>query len=246
MKKIKRGSLILLSLLVLATAVHAADKPWKDSGELSYVDTGGNTAVSTLSVKNKLQYKFTDQTEGSGKLGILTGETSGIKTAESYMTELRVDHLISERLYAALIAGWQKDLFAGLDARDSVGPAIGYKIFVGPKHFLKTEAGVDYVTEEYRTTPKTDADYARGRVYGEYGYDFTETNKFLQWVEYLHDFDNSYNYNLNSVTAIISSLNQYFSLKTSYEVRYDNVPVLAVPAKDTTDTLLGVSILATF
>lgn len=242
----KIGSLVILSLFVFSVSVQAAEKKWKDSGELSYVDTGGNTEVSTLSIKNKLQYNFSEKTAGTWKVGVLTGETSGIKTAESYMTELRVDHLISERVYAALIAGWLKDLFAGIDARYYVGPAVGYKIFVGPKHFLKTEAGVDYVSEEYRTVPKTDADYARGRVFGEYGYDFTETNKFLQSVEYLHDFDNSDNYNVNSVTAIISSLNQYFSLKTSYEVRYDNVPVIATPAKDTTDTILGVSILATF
>lgn len=244
MKKMKIGSLIILSLIMVSTAGFAEEKKWKDEGELSYVETGGNTEVSTLSVKNKLTYNFSESTSGSWKLGILNGETSGVKTAESYSTELRVDHLLSERLYAALIGGWLKNKFAGIDARYYVGPAIGYKVLVGPKHFLKTEAGVDYVSEEYRTIPKTDADYARGRVLGEYGYEFSKTSKFTQSLEYLHDFDNSDNYNMNSVTAVITSLNANFSLKTSYEVRFDNQPVPAT--LDDTDTILSVSILATF
>lgn len=242
MIKFVATGLFFLSLAIVSPRVYGAEKKWKDDGEISYVDTSGNTDVSTLSVKNTLKYKFNEEIEGTWKAGVLYGETSGVKTAESYLSELRVDHLFSDHLYAAVIAGWIKDKFAGIDPRYYVGPAIGYKVLLGPKHFLKTEAGVDYVNEEY--TNNTKADFERGRAFVEYEYEFSETNRFVQSVEFLSDFDDSDNYNMNTITSLISSLNQYFSLKTRYEIRKDNKPVPAT--LNNTDTTLSLSLLASF
>lgn len=232
----------IVLMMSVPPVINAAKKNWKDEGELSYVETGGNTDTSTLSAKNTLNYKFNEKTNGTWKVGVLNSENAGVKSAESYFSELRGDYLMTKHLYAALVAGWSKDKFAGIDSRYYVGPTVGYKILNGPKQFLKSEASLDYVNEEY--TNDTDADFTRGRLFGEYEYRFNEDNTFIQSLEFLQDFSDGDNYNVNSDSALISSLNEYFSLKTSYEIRHDNKPVPAI--LDKTDTTLRLSLLVSF
>lgn len=228
--------------LIGVTVAHAEEKKWTNEGELSFVKTGGNSDVSTFSLKNLLKYKFSEIFEGGWKVSALNSESNGVRSSEKYASELRGDYTFSTHFYAGVAAGWLKDKFSGMDARYYAGPVVGYKFLVGPTHFLKSEAGLDYVKEEY--TDNTKSEFLRGRIFAEYEHRFTEVNKFVQSVEYLHSFDDSDNYNMNSVTAIVTVLNSNFSLKTSYEVRYDNKPVPAT--LDDTDTILGASLISTF
>ena len=244
-RKMKKIELIVLLFLVLGIVTgawaeeKAEEKRWGDQAELSYVETGGNTDVRTLSAKNHLKYKFTDKLEGGWEIGALYGETDGEATAERYFTELRLDYAFTKRFYGYGIGGWLRDTFAGFDSRYYAGPGIGYKFLAGPKHFLAAEAGVNYAREEY--TDETDRDFAEGRVFGKYEFAFTEKNKFSQSVELLNDFDNSDNYKVNSVTALISALNSYLSLKASYEIKYQSEPVPST--LDKTDTVLGIALV---
>ena len=234
--------LMIFVWMIVPTMVAAEDSKWQDEAELSYVSTGGNTEVTSLSAKNKLTYRFTDKLKGSWDLSALYGETEDVKTAERYATEFRLDYDLTDRLYIAGIGGWLQDEFAGIDQRLYLGPALGYKILTGPKHLLSAEAGIDYVTEEY--TNDEDADYMRGRAFGSYEFLLTEKSKFNQTLELLYDFDDSDNYNANSVTALITSLSDTFSIKTSYEIHYDNEPV--PDSLEETDTILSVALIVNF
>jgi putative salt-induced outer membrane protein len=104
------------------------------------------------------------------------------------------------------------------------------------------EISLNYVNEKYIND--TDKEYLGGRAFAEYEYAFTDKNKFSQSVEYLHDFDDSNNYNVNSETALISALSDYLSLKTSYVVKYDNQPVPSTLKE--TDTILSVTLVVNF
>lgn len=243
MKILKVTSLVLLSLFLGLATVNAAEKKWSDEGELSSVNTGGNTNVSTFAAKNLVKYKFSEQFEGIWKVSALSSKTEGVKTAENYASELRGNYLVSEHFYTGLTLGWFKDKFAGIDTRYYAGPVAGYNVLHGPKHFLKAEAGLDYVTEDY--TNNTSSDFLRGRAFGQYEFHLTELNKFSQSVEYLYDFDNSTNYNINTVSAMVTVLSQNFSLKTSYEIKFDNEPIGARLNKKT-DTMLAVALLVNF
>ncbi|MDY6842891.1 MAG: DUF481 domain-containing protein [Thermodesulfobacteriota bacterium] len=234
--------LVLSVVCVLFTGVYAEAKKLSDEAELSFVDTGGNTDVTTLSAKNTLKYKFAEELEGTWKSGIMYGESSGERNAESYFTEFRLDYLITERYYANAFAGWLQNRFAGISNRFQMGPGIGYKFFNGPKHFLIGEAGLMFVYEEY--TNNIDESYIGGRTFAQYQYAFTQKNKFSQSLELLFSFDEGSNYNVNSETALISALNNYLFLKASYEVKFDNQPVPAT--LDKTDTILAISLLVNF
>jgi len=213
----------LIVILVVVTAGYAQEKRWTDEAELSFVDTGGNTDVTSLSAKNLLKYEFTEKLQGAWKVGALYGESDGEKNAESYLTEFRLDYLSTKRLYSFATGGWLQDKFAGIDSRYYVGPGLGYKFLTGPEHVLLGEAGLNYVNEEY--TDDTEKDYLGGRAYAMYQYALTEKNKFSQSLEFLYDFDDNDNYNVNSETALMSALIDYLSLKASYVIKYDNQPV---------------------
>ena len=233
---------VLVVVLAVVVKAHAEEKRWSDEAELSFVDTGGNSDVVSLSAKNLLKYKFTNKLAGSWKVGTLYGESDGEKNAERYFTELRLDYAFTNRLYTFGIGGWLKDEFAGFDTRYYVGPGIGYKFLAGPKHLLVGEAGANYAREEY--TDNTDQDYLEGRVFGKYEYAFTEKNRFSQSLEFLYNFDDSDNYKVNSVTALISALNSHLALKASYEVQYNNQPVPETLKE--TDTILGMTLVVDF
>ena len=238
----------LLGLLACLTApiASAADqppaKPWSDEAELSYVETGGNSQVKTLSTKNLLKAKFTDRFAGSWKLAALRGETAGALTAERYLTELRLDYLFTDQLYTFATLGWSKDEFAGINSSTYVGPGLGYKFLTGPRHLLAAEAGLLYVSERY--TNATESDRLDGRLFGTYTFAFSDKNKFVQTLEYLHDFDESDNYRVNSETALVTTLTSLLAIKVSYAVRYDNLPIPSTLEK--TDTTLSVALIASF
>jgi len=234
--------LIMLAWVLLPLTVFAEESKWQDEAELSYVSTGGNTDVTSLSGKNKLTYQFTEKLKGQWDVSALYGETDDVKTAERYATKVRLDYDLTQRLYVGGSGGWLKDEFAGIEQRLYVGPTLGYKILTGPKHTLIAEGGIDYVAEEY--TNDEDADFMRGRALGGYEFLLTEKSKFSQTLELLYDFEDSDNYNVNSVTALITSLSDTFSIKTSYEIAYDNEPV--PDDLEETDTILSVALIVNF
>ena len=215
-----RWLIVTLLICLVSAGAHAEEKSkWADQAELSFVDTGGNTDVTNLAAKNLLKYTFSEDLVGSWKLAALYGKTDGVKTAESYATELRTDYSYTDRIYFAGIGGWFKDKFAGIKSRYYIGPAVGYKYLTGPKHF-------------------------QGRLFGIYEYAFTEKNRFSQSLEFLYDFSDGDNYNINSETAVISALTDAFSLKASYLIKYDNMPVPST--LNDTDTILSLALVANF
>jgi putative salt-induced outer membrane protein len=166
-----KSVMVLLVVVSMVTAVFAEEKKWVEQAELSFVDTGGNTDVVSLSAKNLLKYTFSEKLKGAWKLSALYGESDGVKNAERYSTELRLDYLLTDQLFSALIAGWLEDEFAGIESRYYLGPAVGYEFFNGPRHFLVSEVGLNYVKEKY--TDGTEQDYPEGRAFGQYQYAFT-------------------------------------------------------------------------
>ena len=232
---------MIIVILGAFPVAQAEEMKWQDEAELLYVDTSGNTDVTTFSAKNTLTVPFSGKTKGTWRLGVLYGESDGTKNAESYFTELRVDHSYTERLYSFGYGGWYKDKFAGIDARYYLGAGGGYKFLTGPKHFLSGEAGLTYTKEEF--TDNTDNDFPGGRLFGKYEYHFTEKNRFTQSLEWLLDFSKFDNWNLNSETALLSALNSWLSLKASYVIKYDNDPIAGVKKAD---RILGVALVANF
>lgn len=242
MKKIAIAVVVAIMSCVTSRAHAEPKKNWSDEAEISYVETGGNTDTSTFSLKNELKVKLTEKLSSSWKLGAISSTSGGVRNAESYHMELRGNYLFTKMVYAYLYSGWEKDTFAGLHSRLYAGPGLGYKLLIGPYHFLFVEAGINYVDEEF--TDNTEEDFFSGRLFGKYEFVFNDVNKFHQSLEYLFHLDENEEYNVISETAITSALGTNYSLKASYTVKYDNRPVPGTLEK--TDTILATALVANF
>jgi len=240
---------IVLFIIVgacMSSSLFAQEKNWSNSTELSFVNTSGNTEVTTFAAKDKLTYKFSQKIETILRLSALYGKSDGVKNSENYSAKLRGTYLISERFYTGIVAGWAKDIFAGIDSKISIGPALGYKILTGPKHTLDFEGGAEYVDEKYflqpgDTTSAKSSNYFNGRAFTEYIYTFSEKSNLSQSLEFNYDFENSDNYDIASVTAVTTALSDMLSLKASYTINFVNAPVPTTLKK--TDTTLSVSLI---
>ena len=236
--------IIMVMLVLVASTGYAEEseeRRWEDEAELSYVDTSGNSDVTTLSAKNKLTYQFTDKISARWKFQALNGESNGKRDAESYFTEIRGNYAPTERFFNYLSANWLKDRFADIDHRYTFGAGSGYKFLSGPRHSLLGEAGLTYTVEELIND--SDTEYLGGRLYTEYEYQISKDTRFSQSLEALLDFEDMQNYMLNSETALITAINSVFSFKTSYVIKYDNEPA---ENSDDTDTVLAASLVASF
>lgn len=228
--------------LLTAASAAAGEAHWGDQAEVSFVDTSGNSEVTTLSARNALSLEFSKKTKAVWKLAALYGESAGVRSAESFGSELRLDRLVTPILYGALLAGWFKDSFAGVDQRLHGGPLAGVNLAPSPRQSLSVEAGVEYVSERY--TDETSRDFTQGRAFARYEFALTPKSAFSQSVEYLHGFEKDTSYRLNLMTAVVATLTDVLSLKVSYEIKYTDAPVPETLEK--TDSVLSTALLVTF
>ncbi len=250
MKIAKLTVLFLLMITVVQISEAAEETTPKEekrfSNETSFalVNTTGNSDTLAVAGKNEMKYKFTEKWTGSWVAGGLYNKSDGDKTAERYFTDLRTDYAITDRWYAYGLGTWLRDKFAGFDNRFAIGPGVGYKFLIGPKHFLKGETGLNYAYEDY-SDPDEDAEqFMEGRLFGKYEWAFTEKTKFSQGVEYLQSFKTGDAWKLNSETALTTDLTDILALKVSYSVFYNNDP--RPSDLDKTDTILATSLVVNY
>ncbi len=222
--------------------ISAPKKKLNADAELSFIDTSGNTQVTSLSAKNTFTYALAEKLSYKWSLLARYAENDDIRSAEDYATEMRLDYHFTDRFYTAGLAGWKKDVFAGIENRYYGGPSAGYFLIKEKHHELKIESGLDYVNEEYSNGDEYD--FMQGRSYGVYEWAFTRKSKLNQEVEYLIDLSETDNYKLNSLSALTIAINSMLSLKLSYEINYTNRPVPDTILQ--TDTLLGVTLVINY
>jgi putative salt-induced outer membrane protein len=228
---------ILTGILGLGMAVWAGaeeappEKPWKNAAEVSVVNANGNSRATTTSAKNLFEYNWGKvsllQLEGAA----LGARDSGGVTAENYMAREKVTWKIYGRNYVYEQFKWDKDRFAGIANRYDASAGLGRLILDLPKDKLNGELGGGYINEERTDAPRND--FASGRAYAKYVHAFTESSSFSQDAEYLHNFENSKGYRLNTETALIASISTHLSLKSSFVWKRNALPPPGAVKDDT-------------
>lgn len=234
--------LVVLGIIGLAGPGHAdEEKAFSNETSFSLVNTSGNTDSLSVAGNNKMGYQFDEKWLGTWVVGGLYNENDDKKEAERYFTDLRADYSITDRCYLYGHGGWLRDKFAGFDHRIAVGPGVGYRVLLGPAHFLLFEGGLNYSYEEYTAAGEGDEDFFEGRLAGQYEWQFTEKAKFTQGLEYLQNFEDNSAWKFNSETAVIVSITDVFALKVSYSVLYNNDP--RPSSLKETDTIFATSLV---
>lgn len=246
-----KGPLILASALVVAAlpwcsragAQGAAAAPAAEpksttsfTGDLGFVSASGNTNVTTLTVGDKFV-----QTNGRWMFtqtgAYVTGETDSKQTANQLIVAGRADYAFQPRLSLFVAASYERNTFAGFDARTDEDLGLAWKAIVAPRDSGRIDLG-GVLTQE-SDVDSTYQSYVAARAALSYKHQFTKLAYFHQFVEYIANLQTSGSYRFNTETSLVAPISEHVGIKLGFAIRFDSRPQ---PTFGTTDRLLTTSV----
>ena len=234
--------LITLALPAVAFAQDAAppEKPTKLTADFGFIQTDGNSEVTTLSGNDKLEHKsgrwlFTQEAIA------VWGETDGVESAGRYGFRLRGDRALSERLSVFGLAEWNRNTFAGISRQFDEGVGMAYKLITPRPHTLDLEAGAGL--EQRRPTIGPEDNFATARTGLGYAYDFSEKSQFSARGAYIFNLEDGEDGQGEARFGLTAPLAGHLAMKVSYDLLYRNKPL---PGFEKVDTTFGVGVQAVF
>lgn len=226
------------AVLLLAGAARAADRPLKLTGDVSYVQTGGNTDVITVAGTDKIE-----NTNGAWKLtqegSAVWGQDEGVENAGRYGVSLRADRSLNERLSAYALASWRRNTFSGIARQFDEMAGLSFHALVPtvtpavtqPQHLdLELGAGLD----QRLGTDDVQDDFATARAAALYKYYFAEKTIFEAFAAYLLNLDNTRDSESRGRASLSAPLSANFGIKLSYEANVRNLPPAGLEKLDST------------
>jgi putative salt-induced outer membrane protein YdiY len=215
---------ITLLALGAAGAMRApaqAPQPVQLTLDLGFVNTSGNSEVTTFNLGQKLGL-----TRGSWVFAqtakAIYGETDGSATAEAYEAGLRGDYVIKERVSAFTLLTYQRNPFAGIAARYAEGVGLSLRALRAPRDSLNLEGSIS--ANQERSTADVEKTFAATRAALAYKHLFGTAAFFTQALEWLSNLNDADDQRVNSETAITAPISRQLALKAAYVVRFDNQP----------------------
>jgi putative salt-induced outer membrane protein len=229
-------------LLVLATVLTAAPlaaqdsppppRPWELTGDVGFVNTAGNSDVTTLNIGEKVTHNRGNITVKQ-HFALLYGRTDGTTTTSQWRTGVRGDVALSTRLAVFGLAGFDRNRFAGIDRRFEEGVGLAFKVLATERSKLDFETGLSMIQQ--RSTLDVTDNFTAARAASIFQYNFKPTAYFLQSIEVLPNLEETDDLRVNTETALVAPLSRRLAIKISYVIRYDKLPE---PGFEKTDRLL--------
>ncbi|HJV47753.1 MAG TPA: DUF481 domain-containing protein [Geothrix sp.] len=231
--------------LLTAQTPEPPKSPWSDKAALSFVAVGGNATSQTLGFSNDYKYTWSDATFAFSLGGVraaattvdraATGptldaavvtETRTTKTStESYFTNLRYDHNLSERLQWFGSLGWERNIPAGLEGRISAIAGLGHWWVKQDRTKFFTDAGLGYTKETpVLSHAGEDESFATFRLGAKLEQKVYAASLFTSELALSDSFKDSQNYLAVWRNAFTTNLSSRLALKVGYDVTYKNKP----------------------
>lgn len=219
---------------------------WSGSAEFSYLSTSGNSRSNSLGGALELNYKpapwgFTLDAAYLRSSSRDADTREMILTAEQFKGEAKGARDLTEHIDVYADGTYLRNTFAGLDSLIGLDGGAGYKLFKGPVHFLRAEAGLGYSWENQ--TIDLHRNYATAHLGAGYKWVFSKNAQFTNDFGILLDLSDTNNWIFNDTAAVTASLTNVFAIKASWTLLYRKEPV---PGFGKTDTSTAVSLVAKF
>lgn len=249
MKRLGRTCAMAVVSATLAISARAQDKkkPVSFTGDLGFVNTAGNTHLTTLSLGDKL-------TIAAGKalltqtFALVYGKSEGIQNANSQLARARVDYPLTARLSTYGFVGYERNRFAGVDHRTDEGVGLAVALLRGAGNELDLEGGVGLVQQRLQPDPAVDVtvrdNFVSGRAAARFRHLFSKTTYFQQTLEFLPNLERTSDYRINSETALLAPISSHLGLKAGYLIKYNNAP--PSPALSKTDRMLTTGVQVSY
>lgn len=230
---------------LLAQAPDDEGPQWRNTSELSFLMTGGNSVASTLGVRNTVHRTHGPSQFRLDVTGLRTDATrldrfavgtspddfrveenrDRERTAERYAVEGRYDRELSEAFFLFGGIGWSRNTFAGFNHRTVVSAGAGSRWQRPDAWEVKVGYGLTYTVERDVTPDPDRADsFAGFRATLDYEHALSPNADFvLRWVvdknaQELSDVRG------DLAQSVSASLTDRLSLKTTLQFLVDNDP----------------------
>lgn len=225
MRRSRRFAVLGVLLAGLATGAAAQDAPRSAefTGDLGFVSVSGNTSVTTLNIGERLIRRL-QPWEFTQEFGVVYGKTDGVESSNMWRASLRADYNLGARWALYALTGFDRNKFAGIDARFAYGLGGVARILASDIDQLNVEAGYQYTQQA--NLDGTDDAFSSLRGAGSWKHVFSENAHFLQTVEVLPNLEESKDLRVNTESTLVAPLSTHVGLKFSLLVRYDNLPAL--------------------
>ncbi|MDX2194367.1 MAG: DUF481 domain-containing protein [Gemmatimonadales bacterium] len=210
------------ALPVAAPAPEPPAKREEFTGDLSFVNTAGNTQITTLSLGNRLRLRRGAWTLNQS-FGFIYGEDRGQRNTEIWRAGVRADRLLRPHLAGYAISTFDRNTLGGFSSRVTVTAGLGWQALRTAPHALLLEAGGGHLWQQ-NVGAAADERSPIARVAGTYRYTFRKDTYAQQVVEFLPNLRTAAAWRLNSESALVAPLSRALALKASYVIRYDNRP----------------------
>lgn len=239
-----------LILLVLFGFTQVVFAKFENQTELSMIQTGGNTKLETYNLSTLSKYSFTKSEflfGGHYTLGTSEEENDIVEKSRNWDISAKYLRNLIKKLSYYTGVKFEGDTFAGYKQRDNYDLGLNYSLYKTDKKSFSAEIGYRYTLERSVTRNSEGEDefeFQKGRVQLSYSNKIKDYLRFDTTLEYLPNFTESEDYQVNFSPSLAVIINDVFSYKTSYIVNYDNEP--NIEGNEYTDYKLTTSIIAKF
>ena len=248
----------LVAFLLVASmsaALFAADEQTMTTHvEASYANTGGNTESQDIAGNLKLNIpfysnaiRFVGNVLYSNNENLDTNVT--VTTKNRWDAELNYDYNFNDTWAFNYIAGAKGDKFSTFVYQAYTGPGGIWTTFKTDSQDLKFQGNILWAWDDSREPYKADSNdtlhsYAAYQISMDYTFQITESTKFIQYLMYRSEFEDTTNYFGKSKTALEAKMSDLFSLGVSYTIDYTNNK--ADDVRSYTDSVFLASLIADF
>jgi len=230
MKNLLKVMIVVPTLMVTSHAY----AQWTGQAGLGIVAASGNTDNRSIS-----------GTVGVGKQSgawkhnlfadVYKAKTNGAESADRFMLGYKADRNFTDRLYGWGTLRYETDSFANIDRRIVGGVGVGYKVLLGPVHFLDLEGGLGYQTTDFiDLSPKSSG--AIAIIAANYAAKMSDTLTFTQRLSLEAGSDNKL---LTSITGLNVKMSDALSLSLGYTIRRNSDIVGALGKKSDNITTIN-------
>jgi putative salt-induced outer membrane protein YdiY len=237
---------LALSAVLLLPAVLAAQAPPQPAGHefstnLAFVNTTGNTAVTTTGVDEKLILRPGWRWTHTQGLGVIYGKSAGTVNAESYRASWKTEMAFTPRAGSYAEFDFNRNRFSGIDAQYIYSLGLSAQVLFATNDQISVESGFARIAQA--NVNGTRDDFFSGRVAGLYHHAFRVAATFDQVVELLPNLKDGQDLRINSTSSLVAPISRHFGLKAGYSVRYDHEPQ---PGFKSTDAIFTTGLQVSF
>jgi len=207
------------------------------TAQASALATTGNASAQSLG--------FAGDVVTRPGLWIHTGKATFAQTrdeeglaARSIATLFRSERTLSPRLSAFGQYDFLRDLFAGIEQRDTIAGGLSFLAIDSAAHKLRLDGGVGYQHESRLDAEDSDGAVLLGGLV--YRWRISMNSEFIEEFHATLPVQNTDEWKIDQGASITASISSLFSLKVSSIVRFVNAPV---PGFEKTDTITSFALV---